>query len=159
MASSSYDLYTVLGLLSIVIAPVNKILTTQIQQQTFSNPSHLFPPLMLGAVQSNGRAVMVSYDCKQPSSFVIRFMSLIVGGRQILELNLKPIEATVSHSLWCGLPFLVFIRRDTWFQAQSPSSFYLGSRILGGMLPWTPLPCTVENRSISQQSWVLVWHF
>lgn len=44
MASSSYDLYTVLGLLSKVIAPVNKILTTQIQQQTFSNPSHLFPP-------------------------------------------------------------------------------------------------------------------
>lgn len=38
---------------------------------------------------------MVSYDCKQPSSFVIRFMSLIVGGRQILELNPKPVEATV----------------------------------------------------------------
>lgn len=62
MASSSYDLYTVLGLLSIVIDPVNKILTTQIQQ-TFSSPSRL-SPLVLGAVQSSGRAAMVSYECK-----------------------------------------------------------------------------------------------
>lgn len=54
MANSFYDFYAALSLLSIVIASVNKILATQIRQQTVSNPSYPFyPPIVLSAVQSN----------------------------------------------------------------------------------------------------------